>query len=72
MHTTASVTIEGHVDPGFEAVRDAFAENFSERHELGTTLTGDPRDVARRTAVYASIGSSEYHMHAIGRETSPV
>jgi CubicO group peptidase (beta-lactamase class C family) len=27
--------IEGHVSAGFEAVRDAFAENFSRRHELG-------------------------------------
>lgn len=29
------VRIEGHVSAGFEAVRDAFAENFSRRHELG-------------------------------------
>ncbi len=27
--------IEGYVSPGFEAVRDAFAENFSRRGELG-------------------------------------
>ena len=27
--------IEGHVSPGFEAVRAAFAENFTKRHELG-------------------------------------
>lgn len=27
--------IDGHVSAGFEAVRDAFAENFSRRHELG-------------------------------------
>jgi CubicO group peptidase (beta-lactamase class C family) len=27
--------IQGHVSAGFEAVRDAFAENFSRRHELG-------------------------------------
>jgi CubicO group peptidase (beta-lactamase class C family) len=27
--------IEGHVSAGFEAVRDAFAGNFSRRHELG-------------------------------------
>jgi len=27
--------IEGHVRPGFEAVRDAFAENFARRRELG-------------------------------------
>src|SRR5688500_4244085 len=27
--------IEGRVSPGFEPVRDAFAENFATRHELG-------------------------------------
>jgi CubicO group peptidase (beta-lactamase class C family) len=35
MRTPHSVTIEGHVSAGFEAVRDAFAENFARRHELG-------------------------------------
>lgn len=30
-----AVHIEGHVSAGFEAVRDAFAGNFSLRHELG-------------------------------------
>lgn len=29
------VRIEGDVSPGFEAVRDAFAQNFTLRHELG-------------------------------------
>ena len=29
------IRIEGHVRAGFEAVRDAFVENFSRRHELG-------------------------------------
>ena len=29
------IRIEGHVSAGFDAVRDAFAENFSRRHELG-------------------------------------
>jgi CubicO group peptidase (beta-lactamase class C family) len=29
------VTVEGHVSPGFEAVRGMFADNFSSRHELG-------------------------------------
>jgi len=29
------VRIEGHVSAGFEAVRDAFVENFAWRHELG-------------------------------------
>jgi len=29
------IAVEGHVRPGFEAVREAFAENFASRHELG-------------------------------------
>lgn len=29
------VTVEGHVSPGFENVRDTFAENFARRGELG-------------------------------------
>jgi CubicO group peptidase (beta-lactamase class C family) len=35
--TTANegFTIQGHVSPGFEAVREAFAENFGRRRELG-------------------------------------
>jgi CubicO group peptidase (beta-lactamase class C family) len=33
--TARQVTVEGHVNSGFEAVREAFAENFSRRHELG-------------------------------------
>jgi CubicO group peptidase (beta-lactamase class C family) len=35
METSQRIRIEGHVGAGFEAVRDAFAENFSRRHELG-------------------------------------
>jgi CubicO group peptidase (beta-lactamase class C family) len=37
LHTTAHdrFTIQGHVSPGFEAVREAFAENFVRRRELG-------------------------------------
>jgi len=31
----SSPEIHGWVSPGFEAVRDAFADNFSHRHELG-------------------------------------
>jgi CubicO group peptidase (beta-lactamase class C family) len=33
--TTSRVTVEGEVGRGFEAVRDAFAENLARRHELG-------------------------------------
>lgn len=33
--TLDRVTVEGHVSPGFEAVREVFAENFTRRHELG-------------------------------------
>lgn len=35
MEAPQRIHIEGHVSPGFEAVRDAFAENFSRRRELG-------------------------------------
>jgi CubicO group peptidase (beta-lactamase class C family) len=35
MLTVASPTVEGHVSPGFEGVREAFAENFARRGELG-------------------------------------
>ena len=35
MRALQRIHIEGHVSAGFEAVRDAFAENFSRRHELG-------------------------------------
>lgn len=35
MRGTQRIRIEGHVSAGFEAVRNAFAENFSRRHELG-------------------------------------
>jgi len=34
-----SVAIEGHVSPGFESVRDAFADNFARRQELGGPCT---------------------------------
>src|SRR6476469_2602985 len=30
-----SVLVHGHVSPGFEAVREAFADNFVQRRELG-------------------------------------
>ena len=35
MRATNGVTIHGHASADFEAVRDAFAENFAKRHELG-------------------------------------
>lgn len=35
MQVSQRVCIEGQVSAGFEAVREAFAENFSQRHELG-------------------------------------
>jgi len=35
MSESRNVRIDGHVSPGFESVREAFAENFSRRHELG-------------------------------------
>jgi CubicO group peptidase (beta-lactamase class C family) len=35
MLTVASHAVEGHVSRGFESVREAFAENFTRRRELG-------------------------------------
>ena len=35
MPAIASDVVQGHIEPGFEAVRDAFAGNFARRHELG-------------------------------------
>jgi len=35
MEASQHIRIEGHVSAGFDAVREAFAENFSQRHELG-------------------------------------
>jgi hypothetical protein len=35
MAVTTPHNIEGHVSPGFESVREAFADNFSRRRELG-------------------------------------
>jgi CubicO group peptidase (beta-lactamase class C family) len=35
MPVTAPPTVEGHVSRGYEAVREAFADNFAHRQELG-------------------------------------
>ena len=35
MLAVAPQLVEGHVTPGFEVVREAFAENFARRGELG-------------------------------------
>ena len=35
MRAVASQVVQGHISRGFEAVRDAFEENFARRHELG-------------------------------------
>jgi CubicO group peptidase (beta-lactamase class C family) len=35
MTSATALTVEGHVSPGFEGVREAFAENFIRRGELG-------------------------------------
>jgi len=35
MKTLQRIPVEGHVSAGFEPVREAFAENFTRRHELG-------------------------------------
>ena len=43
MEISQGISIEGHVSPGFEAVREAFSENFSRRHELGGACCVDHR-----------------------------
>lgn len=35
MKASEHIRVDGHVSAGFEPVRDAFAENFSQRHEVG-------------------------------------
>ncbi len=35
MSKSKSLAIAGFVKPGFEAVREAFVENFTRRNELG-------------------------------------
>lgn len=35
MKSSAAVVVHGRVSPGFEAVREVFAQNFARRHELG-------------------------------------
>ena len=35
MPASGSLTVEGHVSRGFEAVREAFVDNLRRRHELG-------------------------------------
>lgn len=35
MSVAVSHSVKGHVSPGFEAVREAFADNFARRRELG-------------------------------------
>ncbi|HET7543788.1 MAG TPA: serine hydrolase domain-containing protein [Polyangiaceae bacterium] len=64
-HSHSSPQIHGWVSPGFEAVRDAFAENFTHRHELGAAccvfqhgakvvdLWGGLRDRATRLSWHA-------------------
>ena len=39
MAVLTTIAIEGYVRPGFESVRDAFADNFTKRHELGGAVS---------------------------------
>jgi thiamine pyrophosphate-dependent acetolactate synthase large subunit-like protein len=71
---SATRAVDGHVSGGFEAVRRAFIDNITRRGELGgaerasgyayvtskmgTTLTGDPREVALRNALYSALPTS--------------
>ena len=49
MLTVASPTVEGHVSPGFEAVREAFAENFARRRSWAAPAV--PITAARRSSI---------------------
>lgn len=40
----AGVNIHGYVSPGYEAVREAFAENFLKRHEIGAACCVHHKD----------------------------
>ncbi len=59
--------IAGFAKPGFEAVREAFLENFERRDELGFAYVPnrndfylmDPRQNALRAAMYRSIGETD-------------
>jgi CubicO group peptidase (beta-lactamase class C family) len=44
MPARASRAVEGEVGQGFEAVRQAFADNFARRHELGAACAAYRRD----------------------------
>jgi len=39
---TATLNVQGHVNSGFEPVREAFSDNFSQRRELGGACCGYP------------------------------
>ncbi len=72
IETARAVEIHGFVRPGYEAVREAFAENFSLRREIGAAccvyhkfekvfIGGDPRDVALRRALYSAMTAAQSH-----------
>ncbi len=57
--TTADrVTIEGHVSPGFEDLREMFAENFTQPHELAAPVVSTTK--ARGSSTCGAVcGTSE-------------
>jgi hypothetical protein len=59
--TRDRATVEGHVSPGFEAVREAFADNFARRGELGGACCAyrqGEKIVDLRDALYAALQNS--------------
>ena len=59
-------TIEGNVSPGFEAVREAFAENFVRRRELGEPAAA--LTAARRSST-CGVVSETSRRASLGRRT---
>jgi hypothetical protein len=59
-------TIQGHVSPGFEAVREAFAENFVRRRELGGACCAF--HAARRSSTRGAVSETSRRV-SLGRRT---
>jgi hypothetical protein len=75
--TSNCLTVQGHVSPGFEHVRETFAENFVRRHELGGACTAycirrtsRPARAAGPGPVGAGDGSSHASMGTAGFMTN--
>ena len=67
MPVEASHSVEGHVSRGFEAVREAFADNLARRGEVGGAGRV-PTITARRSSISGrSPQRAEGHLSSLGR-----